>query len=105
MFRVSKKTFYPNGMLNFIQRLFYRFEKYRHQSHQKVMNHLHTKKYHRVSYIQIFLLLIMFYLYTVITFTQGQEVEGTVPPSEAPIVIQNEPQIIPEQPQAETVLT
>jgi hypothetical protein len=66
------------------------------------MNHLREKRYHRLSYVHIFLLLIVFYLYNITTFNRGEDT--TIPINEAPIVIENEPQIIPDQPQAETIM-
>ena len=103
MFNICNKKFHTNKFLNLVQRFFCRIKIYRQRSHKKVMNHLHTKKHYRLTYIHVFLLFIIFYLYGITTFNRGDDIN--VPPSDAPIVIENEPQIIPDQSQEEIILT
>gem|GEM_PF-3029537 len=49
--------------------------------------------------MHIFLLLLLFYVYNITTINQADDVN--VPMDEAPIVIENEPQIVPDQTQEE----
>ena len=46
------------------------------------------------------LLLLMFYAYNITSFNYAEDV--TVPPADAPVVIQNEPQIVPDRQPGDT---
>ena len=104
MTKLCAKNSYLNKFLNFVQRIFCSFKIHAHHAHKKIIHHVYKRRFHWLNYIHIILLLLLFYLYNITTFNQGQEV--TVPTEEAPIVIQNEPQIVPtEMPQEVLMVT
>ena len=89
-----------NKFLDFVQRIFYAFKLHTYRTHKKLIHHVYKRKHHRLSYVHILLLLILFYIYNITSYQQADDVN--VPVAEAPIVIQNEPQVVPDQPQQET---
>lgn len=100
MVRLCMKKFFSNNFLDLIQRFFDAFKLHTHRAHKKIIHHAYNKKHHRLSYIHVLLLLILFYIYNITSYQQADDVN--VPVAEAPIVIQNEPQVVPDQPQQES---
>lgn len=95
MFVLCKKNFSRCPVLNFIQQFFCVMKKHAHTVHKRILHHTYKRRHNRLSYIHVILLLLFFYFYNITSYHQGQEID--VAPSETPIVIENEPQIVPEQ--------
>ena len=103
MLKVCNKKNNSNKFLDFVQRIFCIAKKHANHIHRRITNIPHYRKIHWLSYIHIILLLVVFYLYNITTFQKADDI--TIPVDETAIVIQNEPQIVPDQPQEEVVMT
>ncbi len=108
MFKFCDKKFSSNKILNLIQSFScwikhhaHKVREYTHHLHKRMIHHVYHKKHNRLTYIHIVFLLLLFYFYQITSFNFAQEV--TVPLESAPVVIQNEPEIIPEVVPAEQI--
>lgn len=95
------KNSHLNRFLDIIQSIFCMVKDPIHHIGKKLIHHTRKHKYFVVGYIHIILLLLVFYMYTIITINTAQEVD--VPVQEAEITIQNEPQIVPDIQQEQTL--
>ncbi|EKD25486.1 MAG: hypothetical protein ACD_80C00046G0013 [uncultured bacterium (gcode 4)] len=102
MCKFCDKKFYPKTPLDFVQRFCCNTKKHTNHIHKKIIHHVHKRKHHWVSYIHILLLLVVFLLYNITTFNTAQEV--ILPPDQTPIIIENEPQIIPDRQTGDTTI-
>lgn len=100
MYNVCDKKTNHNIFLNIVQRIFCVVKKHVHHTHKKIIHHTYARKHHRLSYTHVVLLLLMFYLYNVITFNSADDV--AMIQEETAIVIENEPQIVPDEIPAES---
>ena len=99
MVALCDKKIHSNKFLDFVQRIFCIAQKHANRIHRRVVHVPHHRKIRWLSYIHIVLLLLFFYLYNITNFQQANE--NAIPAEETPMTIQNEPQIIPDQAQAE----
>ena len=99
MLRLFKKLFTHNRVLELIQKIFCTANSHRKNIHAKVMHHVHTKKHHYLPYIHVILLVIVLGLYNIISFNRADDL--ALPSEGVAIVIENEPQILPDQIQEE----
>ena len=95
MVRFLNKIFHFNAFLDAVQRNFGIAKKHTRHTHERIIHHVYKRKHHWKTYVHILLLLLLFYFYNIITFNQAEEL--TVPMEEPSIVIENEPQIVPDQ--------
>ena len=102
MFDVCSKKFSKYQLLNFVQDIFCFVKKPIHHTTKRLIHHLRKHKHFALSYVHIFLLLTCFYFYHVTSFNIADELPLDQQPA---IVIENEPQIISDQPQEEVVMT
>ena len=102
MIRLCTKKTFITKLLNQLQQFFgitkHHSQKVTHQMriiHKRVIHRAYHKKHHDLAYIHIVLLGICFTLYNFTAFNNADDI--LVPMQETQIVIENEPQMIPDQ--------
>ena len=93
MLRLCNKNFHSNRLLNVVQRIFCIVRKYVHHTHKTILHHVHKRRHHLPNYIHVFMLILIICLYNLVAFNKAEDI--TTPIDEVGIVIQNEPQILP----------
>jgi len=102
MFGICDKNFSKFWIVNFVQDVFGFAAKPVHHVSKRLIHHLRKHKHFALSYIHILLLLLCLYALHITTFNNAEDL---LPEQQPAIVIENEPQIIPEQQQPETIMT
>lgn len=95
MLSLCNKKFHFNRFLDVVQRIFCTIKKHAHQTHKKVMYHVHKRRHYLPSYIYVVMLILIILLYNIIAFNKAEDI--TMPIDITGIVIENEPQLIPEE--------